>query len=299
VKDLSTAALLLVGSALASAACGDPKGAGPTASASAKGTSTAGDAASSATATTTAPLAPPAAPAPAAMEEVDHEALPAEPERKTLRSAADDPALYANRDFVADHYGVVNLPFPLQLQWVPLPHSRRALLLTGQGPALDRPLILEVEANHTLVWSKNRPLVGTRERARELTLSRGPRGEVLLFWYDEPTKIFAARMWTHEGGIFADFDVLTSEDCDAATVLFWPGQGWVAAVVQDGTLRAQLLSEAHGRRWPGNGVEIARASGNAPRPPGRPKITVVDAETVELAVGARKTKVTADGVLLK
>jgi len=236
-----------------------------------------------------------------AEEEVDKAAVPAEPERKTLRSAADDPALYANRDFLADHYGVVRLPFPLQLQSVPLPHARRALLFTGEGPALEKPMVMVVEANQALTWSKNRPLAGTRERVKELTLTRGPHGEVLLFWYDEPTKIFAARTWTHEGGIFADFQVLTADGCDGATVLYWPGYGWVAALADGGELHAQLLNEGGMLRWEGNGVAIAAPAGTpaGARPPGRPKIAVTEGKTIEITLGSRKVKLTAEGVVLK
>jgi hypothetical protein len=120
---------------------------------------------------------------------------------------------------------------------------------------------------------------------------------VLLFWYDEPTKIFAAREWTHDGGIFADYMVLSSEGCDAASVLFWPGHGWVAALVDSTTLHCQLLSEEGKRMWPGEGIEITLAPGAVPSV--RPRIAVLGGEIVELTAGSRKVKISREGAVSK
>jgi hypothetical protein len=230
---------------------------------------------------------------------VDPTMAPAEAQRKTLRSAADDPAFYANRNFFAEKYGGARLPLPLSLQAVPLPGGRRALLVTGQGAALEKPLILVVEGDHSITWSKDRPLAGTRERARELTLTRGSRGEVLLFWYDEPTKVLAAREWTHEGGIFADYAVLSSEGCDSAAVLHWPGHGWVVALVDSAALHCQLLSEQGKRMWPGEGVEVPLPAdaGSSARPAGRPTLAVLNGDIVEVTVGKRKIKISREGAV--
>lgn len=245
-----------------------------------------------------APTTKPSAPAPRPdppTDELDPNTTAAEPDRKTLKAVADDPAIDKNRDFIASHYGTVQLPFPLQLQSVPLPHGRRAVLLTGTGPALDKPLVLVLDASHDLVWSKPKPLAGTRERWKELTLSRGPHGEVFLFWYDEPTQVFAARSWTYEGNIFADFQVFTSEGCDGASALFWPGHGWVAALLHEGTLHAQLLGEAGTLAWPGQGVTTQLPGA----PKARPKIAIADGKTIEITVGPRKVKLTPEGAPAK
>jgi hypothetical protein len=253
---------------------------------------------STASASATAiPEPPPSASLPA--DAVDTTAPLAEAQRKTLRSAADDPAFYANRNFFAEKYGSARLPLPLSLQTVPLPRGRRALLVTGQGAALEKPLIVVVEGDHSIAWSKDRPLAGTREIARELTLTRGSRGEVLLFWYDEPTKVLAAREWTHEGGIFADYAVLSSESCDSVAVLHWPGHGWVAALVDSAALRCQLLSEQGKRMWSGEGVEVRWSADGGPnaRPAGRPTIAVLNGEVVEVTVGKRKIKISREGAV--
>ncbi len=286
--------------ALLAASCGDPKStnaeapsATPSASAapSAAPTSTA-----SASATATAEPPPSATLPPDA---VDTTAAPAEAQRKTLRAVADDPAFYANRNFFAEKYGGARLPLPLSLQAVPLPGGRRALLVTGQGAALEKPLIVVVEADHSIAWSKDRPLAGTRELARELTLTRGSRGEVLLFWYDEPTKVLAAREWTHDGGIFADYTVLSSEGCDSVAVLHWPPQGWVVALVDSAGLHCQLLSEQGKRMWPEDGVEVPLGVDGGPsaRPAGRPTIAVLNGEIVEVTVGKRKIKISREGAV--
>lgn len=230
---------------------------------------------------------------------LDATEAPKEAQRKTLRSAADDPAFYENRNFFAEKYGGAHLPLPLSLQSVPLPRGRRALLVTGQGVALEKPLLIVVESDHSIAWSKDRPLAGTRERARELTLTRGSRGEVLLFWYDEPTKIFAAREWTYEGGIFADYVVLSPEGCDSAAVLHWPGRGWVAALVTSSGLHCQLLSDRGALLWTEKGVEIPWAADAGPdaRPVGRPTIAVLKGDVVEVTVGKRKVKVSREGAV--
>ena len=240
---------------------------------------------------------PPSTPPPG--EDEEPPGPPAQAERRTVKAVADDPAIDANRDFIADHWGVVQLPFPLELQTAKLPRSQRALLLTGQGPALDKPLVLVVGRENTILWSKPKPLAGTHERARELTIARGPRGHVMLFLYDEPSKVLAGRAWTHEGGIFADFQVITAETCDAASVLYWPGRGWVAALLSEGTLHVQLLGEAGTLVFPNNGLEIPAASGpSAAAKPPRPKIAIAD-DTIEIAVGARKFRISREGALLR
>lgn len=282
-------------------ACGDPGATGGAAASAGVPDASAGVPAASAgvpDASAGVPAASASAGVPAAAEELDPNTTAGEPERRTLRATADDPALWANRDAVADSYGVARLPLPLELQAVPLLHDRRALLLTGQGAALGKPLILVVGPDNALLWSKDRPLAGTRERAAELTLSRGPHGEVLLFWYDEPTNIFAGREWTHDGGIFADYDILSSEGCDGATVLFWPGRGWVAALVDGAVLRAQMLGENGSRSWSGNGIEVPLPAPGT-RPPGRPKIAIRGGSVIEIAVGQRKVAVSPEGAVLK
>lgn len=278
------------------AGCSDPRAAGAPAASASAGVPAAS--AGAPDASTGVPAASASAGVPSAAEELDPNTTAAEPERRTLRATADDPALWANRDAVADSYGVARLPLPLELQSVPLLHDRRALLLTGQGAALGKPLILVVGADNALLWSKDRPLAGTRERASELTLSRGPHGEVLMFWYDEPTNIFAGREWTHDGGIFADYDILSSGGCDGATVLFWPGRGWVAAVVDGAVLRAQMLGENGARSWSENGIEVSLPAPGT-RPPGRPKITIRGGSVIEIAVGPRKVAVSPEGTVLK
>lgn len=294
--------------ALFGASCGDPKSSNAEAPSAAPRVSAAPSADPSAD-PSAAPTSPASASATAVAEPppsasvppdaIDTTAAPAEAQRKTLRSAADDPAFYANRNFFAEKYGGASLPLPLSLQAVPLPRGRRALLVTGQGAALEKPLVVVVEADQSIAWSKDRPLAGTRQLARELTLTRGSRGEVLLFWYDEPTKILAAREWTHEGGIFADYAVLSSEGCDSAAVLHWPGHGWVAALVDSAGLHSQLLSEQGKRMWPGEGVEVSWSADGSPgaRPLGRPSIAVLNGEVVEVTVGKRKTKISREGAV--
>ncbi|MFO0588542.1 MAG: hypothetical protein U0441_13420 [Polyangiaceae bacterium] len=298
-----SAAIALVCSLFVTSGCGPSRSSGAAPSSS---TTTAASAVATQAPTAAPTIAPDPSGAPsAAPADPDEDlraskGLPAEPERRTLKSVADEAAIDKNRDFVADHYGVVNLPFPLQLQAMKLAEGRRALLLTGQGPALDKPLVLVVDAANALLWSKPRPLAGTHEQAKEITISRGPHGQVYLFLYDEPSKVLAGRAWTREGGIFADFQVLTAEGCDATTVHYQPGLGWVTALVHEGRLFVQILGENGTLKWPGNGVLVEAPPGGAAASRGlRPKVDVASTGVVEITLGSRRARVSAEGAVLK
>ncbi len=286
----------LILGALGLVACGSREDSGSSTTATTTATAALAPSATDTLTVSTPTTAAPSTPAPGDDEEP--KGPPTEADRRTLTAVADEPAVDANRDFIADHWGVVQLPFPLQLQTVRLPRSQRALLLTGQGPALDKPLVLVVGPENTILWSKPKPLAGTHEQARELTITRGPRGQVLLFLYDEPSKVYAGRAWTHEGGIFADFQVITAETCDSATVLYWPGQGWIAALLSGDALHVQLLGERGTLRFPGAGLEIPPPAGATPTAAAklpRPKIGVLDGKTIEITMGVRKVRVGLDG----
>jgi hypothetical protein len=199
-----------------------------------------------------APLAsapPSAEPAPAPSGETPGRALsPVESERVLLRRLADDPQLARQRDALLAHFDVA-LDTPLEVQTAPLPGDRRARLLMS-GPKDRRPMILTVDAEGNILWTKERPLAGIHPGTSEMVIAPGPAGQVILIWYDRPSHVVAQRVWDTNGGIFADFQLLEIESCEALSALYWPGKGWVVAAAQPlGTARLQLLDESGRLAW--------------------------------------------------
>jgi hypothetical protein len=171
-----------------------------------------------------------------------------------LARIADERALATQQELVRAHFGG-QLPAPLFTQTVPLLGDRRAVLLTG--PAQDRnPLLLVLDAKGTLLWTKEKPLAGTRQVVTEIALAAGPRGEVAVLWYDIPTQLVALRKWSWEGVVLADFSVAEVDLCEALSALHWPGRGWLVAASAHGAARVQLLDEQGRRAFGPTGAEL-------------------------------------------
>src|SRR5262249_10980711 len=140
------------------------------------------------------------------------------------------------------------LPSPLEIQVAALPGDRRATLATGE-PRRRNPFLLVTTAKGDLLWTKERPLAGTRQVVTEMVVCPGPHGEVALLWCDIPTQVVGLRKWAADGRVLADFQVLEVDVCEALSALYWPGHGWVAVASQHGAAHAQLLDEVGKRTW--------------------------------------------------
>lgn len=197
---------------------------------------------------------------------------PAEAKRSVLARLADDPKLVAHEAVIREHFGGT-IPSPLEAQTTPIGGDRRAVLL--YGPARDRkPLLLVLDAKGALLWTKERPLAGTRQVVTEMALAPGPRGEVAMIWCDIPTQLVALRKWAWDGIVLADFEMVEVELCEALSGLYWPGRGWMAVASQHGAARAQLLDERGKRAFGPTGVELPwRAR------PSSPAAIAVDSDT--------------------
>lgn len=172
---------------------------------------------------------------------------------------------------LAQHFGP-ELPRALVVDELALPGRRRALLV-GDGDADPGPLVVVLERTGELAWHKERPLVGVLPRptpagstdwAMRSTLALGPRGGVALFWYDVPAGLVAARMWDGQGGIFADFSLLSMTSVEALTALRWPGHGWLVVAGRPGEVRAQRLGDDGRASWGANGIEIGLGERRGP-----------------------------------
>jgi hypothetical protein len=179
---------------------------------------------------------------------------PVEAKRVTLRSLAEERALAPQQAAIAQHFGGA-IPSPLELQITELGGARRAFLAYGEARARN-PMILAFDDKRELLWTKERPLAGTRQVVTEMVLAPGPRGEVALMWCDIPTQVVGLRKWSTDGTVLADFEVLEVDLCEALSGLYWPGRGWIAAASQHGAARVQLLDEAGKRAWGPRGNEL-------------------------------------------
>lgn len=179
----------------------------------------------------------------------------AEVRRTTLRRLAEDKGLGPHEAALREHFGTP-ISFPLAVQAAPLTGGGRALLF--QSVAKDHnPFILVLDGAGQSLWIKERPLAGIVPGVTEMVLVPAAKGDVLLSWYDPPSKIIAARHWDARGSILVDFPLLHAESCAALAGLHWPRQGFVIAAATAGAARVQLLDEQGTLAFGGeDGVEL-------------------------------------------
>jgi hypothetical protein len=222
---------------------------------------------------------------------IDAAGLPlpaAEARRTSLRRIEEERALLPHEGLVRQHFGGV-IPSPLEAQTAPLPGDRRAFLLYGE-PRRREPFLMvlaaspggHLETPREVLWTKERPLAGTRQVVTEMVVAGGPHGEVCLIWCDIPTQIVGLRKWSAEGIVLADFEVIEVDVCEALSALYWPGRGWVTVASQHGPARAELLDEQGRRVWGPKGIDLPWSAR-----PSAPSSLVVDsdASVVLLQVG--------------
>lgn len=197
---------------------------------------------------------------------------PLEAKRVVIAKIEADRRLAPHEAVIRAHFGGA-VPSPLEAQVTPLGGDRQAVLV--MGPAKERkPLLMVLDAKGTLLWTKEKPLAGTRQVVTEMVVAPGPKGEVAMLWCDIPTQLVALRKWAWDGIVLADFEVLEVELCEALAGLYWPMHGWVAVASQHGAARAQLLDERGKRAFGPSGVELPWKAR-----PSSPAAIFVDSET--------------------
>jgi hypothetical protein len=161
---------------------------------------------------------------------------------------------------LAPHEATVQAAFgakPVDVQRVPLAGERRAFLLTSTGEGEAKQMVIVVDASRNVVWARERPLAGPRPTVRHVALAAGPNGELFASWFDLPSQTVAARRWTSEGGLLADFRIMDADGVDALSALYWPGRGWVVAASRLGAARAQMLGERGNLAWGAGGRTVS------------------------------------------
>ena len=179
----------------------------------------------------------------------------AEARRTTLRKLAEDKGLAPHEALLQEHFGNP-ISFPLAVQAAPLAGGGRALLFQSGGKD-HNPFILVLDGAGQSLWIKERPLAGIVPGVTEMVLVPAAKGDVLLSWYDPPSKIIAARHWDARGSILVDFPLLHADACSALAGLHWARQGFVIAAATAGAARVQLLDEQGTLAFGGEeGVEL-------------------------------------------
>ena len=197
---------------------------------------------------------------------------PAEARRLTLARLAEDRVLAAHEAVIRDHFGGT-VPAPIEVQIAPLGGDRRAVLLYGP-PRQRSPLLLVLDARGALLWTKEKPLAGTRQVVTEMAVTPGPKGEVALLWCDIPTQLVALRKWAWDGTVLADFEVAEVDVCEALSAIYWETRGWIAVASQHGAAKVQLLDERGKRAFGPRGIELPWSAR-----PSAPAAIAVDSET--------------------
>jgi len=216
--------------------------------------------------------------------------------RRPLESFTKEPSLAPHVAALKAHFGG---PTPLVAQRIDLADANVAWLLSAPGKE-PKPLVLVLDPAHALLWSKEHPVGGIEPPVGDVTFAPRRDGGVALFACDPPTRLVAGRMWTADGGPFADYHVLDIDDCDALSSLYWPGHGWLVVAASLDGARAQLLREAGTLAWPQTGLDVAQWDrGDRTRRGERPHLASVTSAKVRIVSRGTSVDVTAEGDVLR
>jgi hypothetical protein len=183
-------------------------------------------------------------------------APPGEARRSTIAHLADDPRLAPFIVRLEQHFGA-DSGSGFVVQSVDAAWGRTALLVSRLAANDDDadPLVLLLD-HGDLVWLRDHPIAGIVRPVRELTIAAHPSGGTVLVAFVPSVSLVAARVWDEDGYPFAELSLFPIDACDALSVTYAPGVGWlVAASRQDGA-RAQWLREDATLAWGTNGLEV-------------------------------------------
>lgn len=173
-----------------------------------------------------------------------------EARRSSVSHVAAAPLLAANVELLKKQFGGV-LPASIGVQTTETTEALRRAVLVGaerKDGTLETPLLMVVDEKNAVLWSKDRPAAGIKPPVSAIAVASGPHGRFAIAVCDPPTSTVALRLWDDDGSPFADFSALETKTCDALTLLYWPGHGWVIAAAGPET-RAQLVTEDGGMAW--------------------------------------------------
>jgi hypothetical protein len=206
------------------------------------------------------PAGDPGAAAASSPKRVGFVAVPGAEARRYRASAfSGDAALKVAEKALSGHFAGARGPFDVQS--APLTVRGMAALLVSEAdraPAESRPFVL-VTADGAVAWSKERPVAGIMPPVGPVAIAPAPAGRVALAAWDPPTSAVALRLWDRDGSPFADFQAMQVDACDALSLLFWRGHGFVLVAARVGATRAQLVTETGSLAW-GQGLDLGARS---------------------------------------
>ncbi|HSO36668.1 MAG TPA: hypothetical protein VLT33_29285 [Labilithrix sp.] len=192
--------------------------------------------------------------------------LAMEARRSSVARAAAEPALAGHVELIKKQLGGV-MPAAIGMQATELTDARRRAVLLGaerRDGTLESPMVLLVDDQNALLWSKERPAAGIKPPVTAIAIASGPEGRFAIAVCDPPTSTVALRLWDDDGSPFADFSALETKTCDALSLLYWPTHGWVIVAAGPTETRAQLVTDAGGMAWGPGKVLGARWRTTAP-----------------------------------
>jgi hypothetical protein len=183
---------------------------------------------------------------------------PIEARRLRARQLADIPVLDAKAKMLLEkHFAGAAGPFDVQTAELTAA-GRLVILVVESGKTTNdaRPITLVVDDAGSVLWSKERPVAGIMQPVGPIAIAPAPSGRVAIAACDPPTSAVALRLWDDDGSPFADFQALSGvESCDALSLLYWPGQGWLIVSARPGVTRARLIKESGAPAW-GDGLDL-------------------------------------------
>jgi hypothetical protein len=183
---------------------------------------------------------------------------PVEARRSRASKLSEIPVLDARaKALLEKHFAGTAGPFDVQTAELTA-SGRLVLLVMEAGKATNdaRPIALVVDDSGRVLWSKERPVAGIMPPVGPIAIAPAPLGRVAIAACDPPTSVVALRLWDDDGSPFADFQAISGvESCDALSLVYWPGQGWLIVTARPGATHARLVKESGAPAW-GGGLDL-------------------------------------------
>jgi hypothetical protein len=182
-------------------------------------------------------------------------APPGQATRTTLSALDGAPFLRPQLATLRAHFGAEGRG-PFTLQRVALAMGRVGVLVSRADQSDPIVLVLDRDA---LLFAKERPTAGIAPPVRHATLAPAPERGVAVFAYVESMQVVAARMWADDSNPYADIEVFHPQACDALTVAYQAGMGWMVACASKTGTRAQRLRDDLTAGWGPEGIAVGTA----------------------------------------
>jgi hypothetical protein len=179
-------------------------------------------------------------------------APPGQATRTTLSGLDRAPLLRSQLAKLREHFGPEGRG-PFTMQRVGLAVGRVGVLVSRADESDPIVLVLDRDA---LLFAREHPTAGITPPVVHATVAPAPERGVAVFAYVESMHIVAARMWADDSNPYADIEVFRPPTCDALTVGYEAGMGWIAACASKTGTRAQRLRDDLTVGWGSQGIPV-------------------------------------------